>query len=276
MGRSHGGTRDGVGGVLRADPGGEDVKTGSEDVIALSKVGEVGTLVKKSGGTNGDGVRSGSRGVVARVGVVVTGGNSEVNTSIDGGVDSEVESGGLATTQAHVGGAALEALLLAVLGLLLSLLVSLDSILDTLDDIGHGAGAVGAKDLDSVYVGLLGNTVALASDGTRAVSAVAVAILIGIAVGDGLAPVCATLEVDVLGVGASVDDVDVDTLTTIGGIEVLVPGAEAQRIAVRDTGKTPGGVLLGLVVIAAKGVYLRVALNVIDLLRVSLAVTAGT
>jgi hypothetical protein len=154
--------------------------------------------------------------------------------------------------------------------------VSLDSILDTLDDIGHGAGAVGTKNLDSVYVGLLGNTVALASDGTRAVSAVAVAILIGIAVGDGLAPVCATLKVDVLGVGASVDDVDVDTLTTVGGIEVLVPGAEAQRIAVRDTGKTPGGVLLGLVVIAAQGVDLRVALNVVDLLRVSLAVTAGT
>jgi hypothetical protein len=79
-----------------------------------------------------------------------------------------------------------------------------------------------------------------------------------------------------LGVGASVDDVDVDTLTTVGGIEVFVPGAEAQRIAVRDTSKTPGGVLLGLVVIAAQGVDLRVALNVVDLLRVSLAVTAGT
>jgi hypothetical protein len=82
---------------------------------------------------------------------------------------------------------------------------------------------------------------------------VTVAILIGIAAGDGLAPVCATLKVDVLVVGTSVDDIDVDTLTTVGGVEVLVPGAEAQRIAVRNAGKSPWSVLLGLVVVAAQG-----------------------
>ena len=84
----------------------------------------------------------------------------------------------------------------------------------------------------------------------------AVAILIGIAVGDGLAPFRATLKVDMLGVCAGVDDVDVNAFTTIGGVEVLVPGAEAQGVAVRDTGKTPGGVLLDLWVVAAERVDL--------------------
>jgi hypothetical protein len=61
---------------------------------------------------------------------------------------------------------------------------------------------------------------------------VAVAILVGIAVGDGLAPLGTTLKVDVLGVCARVDDVNVNTLTTVGGVEVLVPSAEAQGVAV--------------------------------------------
>jgi hypothetical protein len=199
-----------------------------------------------------------------------------VNTSIDGGVDSEVESGGLATTQAHVGGAALEALLLAVLGLLLSLLVSLDSILDTLDDIGHGAGAVGAEDLHGVYIGLLGDTVLLASDSAGAVSTVAIAILVSITRRDGLAPVSAALKVDVLDIGASVDDIDINALSAISRVEVLVPGAEAQRVAVRDTSQTPGGILLSLVLVlvlvALLGADDGVLLDVIDLKEALLAV----
>lgn len=232
VGRGHGGTRDGVGGVLRADPGGQDVESRGEDVVALSVVGEVSTLVKEGGGTDGDSVLSSSRGVVAGVGVVVTGSNREVDTSVNSGVDGEIEGGGLATSQAHVGSAALEALLLAVLGGLDGLSVRLGSVLDTLDDIGHGAGAVGAEDLDGVDVRLLGNTVLLTSNSAGAVGAVAVAILVGIAVGDGLAPLGTTLKVDVLGVCARVDDVNVNTLTTVGGVEVLVPSAEAQGVAV--------------------------------------------
>lgn len=256
MGRGHGGTRDGVGSVLRADPGGENVEAGGEDVIALSVVGEVSTLVKEGGGTDGDGVLSSSGGVVAGVGIVITSSDGEVDASIDSGVDSKVERGRFATAQAHVGSGALEALLLAVLGSLDGLAVSLCGVLDTLDDVGHGAGAVGAENLDSVDVGLLGDTVLLASNSAGAVGAVTVAILVGITVGDGLAPVSTILEVDVLDVGAGIDDVNIDTLTSVGGVEVFVPGTEAQRVAVGDTGKTPWGVLLGLVVIATKGVDL--------------------
>ncbi len=50
--------------------------------------------------------------------------------------------------------------------------------LDTGDDAGVGAGSAGIEDLDGDEVGVLGNAVSGASDGTRAVSSVAV--LIGI------------------------------------------------------------------------------------------------
>jgi hypothetical protein len=106
---------------------------------------------------------------------------------------------------------------------------------------------------------------------------VTVAILVSVSAGDGLAPVGAALEVNVLVVCAGVDDVDINTLTAVGRVEVLVPGTEAQRVAVRDTGKTPGGVLLGLVVVTTEGLNDRVTLDVIDLSeQVSGSTKAGT
>jgi len=75
-------------------------------------------------------------------------------------------------------------------------------------------------------VRLLGNAVLLASDGARAVCTVSIAVLISIALRDGLAPRCATLEVNVVDVGAGVDDIDVDALAAVLGVEVLVEGAE--------------------------------------------------
>jgi len=93
-------------------------------------------------------------------------------------------------------------------------------------------------------VGLLGNTVLLASDGTRAVSAVAVAVLVLITRRDGLAPRGTALEVDVVNVGSGVDNVDIDTLTAVGRVEVLVECAEGQAVAVRDTSETPRSALL--------------------------------
>ena len=266
MGRGHGCSRDGVGGVIRSNPGREDVETRGKDVVALAEVGEVGTLIGKGGGTDGDSVGSGSRRVVAGVGVVVTSSDGEVDTSIDGSVDSEVESDRLATAQAHVGGRALEALLLSILGGDDGVGVSLGSPLNTLHDIGHGAGAVGTEHLDGVDISLLGNTVLLASNSAGAVSAVAVAILVSIAAGDGLAPVGAALEVNMLDVGSSVDDINVNALTAIGRVEVLVVGTEAQGVAVRDTGKSPRGVLLRLVVVlVSKCVDLGILLDVVDL-----------
>lgn len=259
VGGGHGGTRDGVDSVLAADPGGEDVQAGGKDISALSVVGEVGTLISESGGTDGDGLLSSSGRVAASIGVVIASSNGEVDTGIDSGVNSKIESAGGTTAQTHVGNTALEALL-ASLGLLD---VSLSRPLNTLDNIGHGAGAVGAQDLDGVDAGLLGNTVLLTGDGARAVSTVTVAILISITFGDGLAPVGTTLKVDVVGVGTGVDDVRIDTLTAVLGVQVLVEGTEGEAVTVGDTGQTPGGVLLNGGVI--KVVDLRVLLNILNL-----------
>lgn len=67
MGRGHGSSGDGVDGVLAANPGGLDVEAGSENVVALSIVGEVSALIGESAGTDGDGILSGGRRVVAGV-----------------------------------------------------------------------------------------------------------------------------------------------------------------------------------------------------------------
>jgi hypothetical protein len=246
VGRGHRGTRDSVDGVLAADPGGLDVKTGSEDVVALAVVGEVGTLVGESAGTDSDSLLGGSGRVVARIGVVVASGNSEVDTSVDSSVDSLVEDGRFATAQAHVGSRALEALSLALLGDADLLEVRLGSVFDALDDIRHRARAVGAQDFDGLDMSLLRNTVLLASNSAGAVCSVSVSVLVGITLGDSLTPRRTTLEVDVVDVGTSVHDVDINALATVLGVQVLVKGAEAQAVAVGDTGETPRSVLLDL------------------------------
>jgi hypothetical protein len=136
--------------------------------------------------------------------------------------------------------------------------------LDTLDDIGHRAGAVGAENLDSDDIGLLGDTVLLACDSAGAVGAMSVSIFVGIAGRDGLAPLGAALEVDVLGVGTGVDDVDVNAFAAVDRVEVLVEGSEVECLAVRDAGKTPWCVLLGFWG-CLEGVYFLVDLDVFDL-----------
>lgn len=60
VGRGHGSARDGVDGILGANPGGLDVQTRGENVSALSVVGEVSTRVVKSRSTDGYGL--GGRG----------------------------------------------------------------------------------------------------------------------------------------------------------------------------------------------------------------------
>jgi hypothetical protein len=57
-----------------------------------------------------------------------------------------------------------------------------------------------------------------------------------------------TLEINVVDVGTSVNNVGINTLTTIGGVEVLVEGTEVEGVAVGDTGKTPRSLSLGLAV----------------------------
>lgn len=77
-------------------------------------------------------------------------------------------------------------------------------------------------------MGLLGNAVLLAGHGARAVGAVTVAVLIWVTSRNSLAPFGATFEVDVLSVCTCIDDVDIDPLSAIFSIEILVEGAEAE------------------------------------------------
>jgi hypothetical protein len=94
---------------------------------------------------------------------------------------------------------------------------------------------------------------------------VSVAILIGITLRDGLAPRRTTLEVDVVNVGACVDDVDVNALASVLGVEVLVEGAEAQAVTVGDTGEAPGSVLLDLGLVTAQNVDFLISLDELNL-----------
>lgn len=269
MGRSHRGTRDGVDGVLAAGPGGQNVQARGEDVSALAVVGEVGTLISESRSANSHSLLGSSRRVATGVGVVITSSNGEVNTGLNTSIDSNLQSSGLATTKTHVGNAALEALGLAILGSLDLLGVRLNGPLNTLDDIRHGTRARRSEDLDSVDVGLLGDTVLLANHGSGAVGSMSITILILIVVRDGLAPVSTALEVDVVNVDTSVNGVGINALAALTGIQVLVKGAEGEAVPVGDTSETPGSTLLDLILFhrleVAHGVDLGVFLDELNL-----------
>lgn len=263
VGRGHGGSRDGVDSVLAANPSRQNVQTRGEDVSALSVVGEVGTFITQGGGTDGDGILGSGRRVVASISIVITSSDSKMNASLNSGIDSKIQSARATTTQGHVGNTALETLGLAVLSSLGLLDVSLGSPLNTLHDIRHGTRAAGAQDLHAIDMGLLGNTVLLAGNGTRAVSAVAVAILVLVTLGNGLSPGGTTFKVNVINESAGVNNVSINTLATILSVQVLVEGAKGKAVTVRDTGQTPRSVLLeGRLRVDTD---LRVLLNILNL-----------
>lgn len=262
VGRGHGSSGDGVDGMLASDPGGLDVQARSEDVGTFAEVGEVSTLISKSRGADGDGVLRASRRVVASISVIVTGSNGKVHANSDSLVNNTVQSDRFAASQAHVSDTSLEALSVTLLGLANRLQVAFGGPLDTLNDIRHGTRATGSQDLDSVDVGLLGNTVLLASNSTRAVSSVAVAVNVVVTLGNSLSPASTAFKVDVLDVGTGVNDVGIDTLTTIGSVDVLVECAEVELLTVRDTSQTPGSTVLSG---SLEGVDFGVPLNIFNL-----------
>jgi hypothetical protein len=57
-------------------------------------------------------------------------------------------------------------------------------------------------------------------------SSVSVSILISVVGWDGFSPMCSALEVNVLGIGSGINDINIDPLTRISGIEILVEVAE--------------------------------------------------
>lgn len=150
---------------------------------------------------------------------------------INGSVDSVIESTRLATAETHVGNRALVRGLASggelLLGLLSLELSGVGSENNSCDDIGHRTTAVGTKDLDGDDIGRLRDTVSLGSNGTGTVSTVAIAVLIDIVLGDGLAPARATGEFYVVDVDTSVNDVDVNALATLRVVQVLGEGTKS-------------------------------------------------
>lgn len=135
VGGSHGGSRDGVLGVRAANPGGENVNTGSKDIKDWSKVGEVGAGVGLVNGADGDGVWCRSRRVLGCVCAIVTSSDNDGNTGFDGRGGGGVEGLGELATKRH-GEDGLGASVLA-------------NPLDTSDNTRVGAGSFAVEDLDS-------------------------------------------------------------------------------------------------------------------------------
>jgi hypothetical protein len=131
---------------------------------------------------------------------------------------------------------------------------------DTLDNVRHAARTVGTQDLDSDGVSLLGNTITLSGDGTSAVRTVTVTIFIRVTVRDSGTPFGTTIKVDVLDINTGIDDIDLDTLTTLGFIVILAESTKVEGFAVGDTGQTPGSIALQFT-----GIDYSVPLNVSNL-----------
>lgn len=225
VGSSHGGTRDAS--HATTDPGGLDISTGGEDINGTAVVGEAGAAVVAVGGANGADRRLRSGRGVGSISVVVSGGDSDEDTRALEVRNGVVDRLGVATTERHRGNNAIGAVAVAVV---------VGNIVHAGDDGGELTGAIVVKDLDTVDGGLLGDTVGLGANGTRAVSAVAVTIALSRVVG--LDELGTALELGVSVLNTSVDHVGAGA--SAGGVVVVVGGG--SRSGAGDAGKSPRSV----------------------------------
>ena len=84
------------------------------------------------------------------------------------------------------------------------------------------------------------NTVLARTNGTGAVDSVIIAVILNVILRDGLAPRGTALELGVVDVDTSVDDVHVNTLTAGRVVVVESESSETEFATVGDTGKTLG------------------------------------
>lgn len=175
MRSGHGGTGDGVGSSVGADPGGENVHTRGEDVEVRAVVGERSTSVVGVNGTDGASSGLGSWGDVAGILVLVTGGDGGEDSSLGGGADGAVGLRAVWASEGHGDDGAADTT--AVLGVV-------DDPVDTGHDVGVVAGTLGVEDLHTDDGSLLGDTVGGGAGGTGAVSSVSVAVSNGLAVNE--------------------------------------------------------------------------------------------
>lgn len=168
--------------------------------------------------------------------------NSEVNATVDCAVEGLVQSLRLATTERHVRNGTLVRSLASLPELVRSSLRLRNSLFNgpdnTSHDVAHSAASVATEHLDSDNVRRLSDTVRTRRDGTCAVRAVAVRIDVLIVLGNSLAPVRTTLELDVIDIDTGVDDVNVDALATARVVLILGEGTEGELGTVAYPRKT--------------------------------------
>lgn len=157
MGSGHGGTRDGVGGRVGADPRGQNVGAGGEDIDEGTEVGVRGKGVSRGGGTDSAGGGLGGGRVAGGVGSVVTGGDGQEDTGADHVGGGSVDGGRLGSTERHVGDDTVGAAAALGVG---------GDVVHARDDTRVGSGAGGVENLDSVQADLLGDTVGGSSNGS--------------------------------------------------------------------------------------------------------------
>lgn len=207
------------------DPRGEDVDTGSEDVDSFAVVGVDISLVVDVTTTHRAGSELRGRRKVLGISVLVTGSDGGEDTVANQSGDGFVDSSRSVTPNANGGYDALGAVTrLEVTG----------DIVDASDDGRPRGAATVSEDLDTVELGLLGDTIGLASHSTGAVGSVAVAVG-GLAIDEALEEGSTALELGVAGLETGIDDVGAGTLTSA----IVISVAGGALCAVGDAGKTP-------------------------------------
>ncbi len=225
----HRGARDGVGGAVAADPGGQDAGPGREDVEDAAVVREGGARPVGLDGADGQRGRLRRGRVVGGVGVVVAGGDDRQDAGGVAGADDAVEGRREAAAERGADhGAAGPALGGDVV----------EGPVEAVDD-DRGRAARALEHLHGDDGRLLGHAVRLAGD--RAGHVGAVADRVGGAAADGVVPERgAALELAVRVQDAGVDDVGVGALA--GGGVVDVRGGAGGLVG--DGAETPGGARL--------------------------------
>jgi hypothetical protein len=154
-----------------------------------------------------------------------TGCNGEMEAIGDGLIDCSVESYRLASTKTHVGNGALVGSSTCrsefspgsgSLGFGV-----VQGPLYTADDVGHASAAVGPEDLYRDDMCTLSNTILAGGDGASAVRSMAISVFVHVVERNGLAPRGTTLEFHMMDVNAGVNDIDVDTVASIGIVFVF-------------------------------------------------------
>src|SRR5690606_23045272 len=206
-------------------PGRGDGGAGREHVEHGTVVGVAGARVTGGGRAHRDRLGHAGRGLGGGVGGLVARRDDEGDAGGDGVADRRVEGAVRAAAEGHVGDGRLDR-------------VPRDPV-DACDDLGGGAGARVVQHPHADDLGLLGHAVGAARDGAGDVGAVAVAVLGGVVVVDGVVAVGGTAaEVAVRDAHSGVDDVRRDALT--GRIRVGVRVVERQVLLV-DPVQAPGG-----------------------------------